>query len=228
MVQDQRLAKFVCNSHVKHHPRPNERSEPTDPITEAPIPQELLKKYIVYARQYIHPTLEKIDQNKIAKMYSQLRQEALATGSMPITARHIESLIRMSEAHARIHLRDVVVESDVNVAIRIMLESFVETQKFSVMKAMKKVGRNGRMPFSVNFRLLHPSLTNDVFIFQAFHKYLSYGRETDEILYFFLRELTIHHLGLARSRGTTEIVAVRVPERDLLMKVLNKKQDGQW
>lgn len=32
-----------------------------------------------------------MDQDKVAKMYSQLRQESLATGSLPITVRHIES-----------------------------------------------------------------------------------------------------------------------------------------
>jgi len=62
-----------------------------------------------------------------------------ATGSIPITVRHIESIIRMSEAHARMHLRDYVNEDDVNMSIRIMLESFISTQKFSIMKTMRKV-----------------------------------------------------------------------------------------
>lgn len=48
-------------------------------------------------------------------------------------------MIRMAEAHARMHLRDYVHEDDVNMAIRVMLESFIDTQKFSVMRAMKKV-----------------------------------------------------------------------------------------
>ncbi len=48
-------------------------------------------------------------------------------------------MIRMAEAHARMHLRDHVNEDDVNMAIRIMLESFIATQKFSIMKGMKKV-----------------------------------------------------------------------------------------
>lgn len=61
------------------------------------------------------------------------------TGSLPITVRHIESIIRMAEANAKIHLRDYVQEDDVNMAIRIMLESFIETQKYSVMKTMRKV-----------------------------------------------------------------------------------------
>lgn len=63
-----------------------------------------------------------------------------ATGSIPITVRHIESVIRMAEAHARLHLRDYVNEDDVNMSIRIMLESFISTQKFSIMKSMRKVG----------------------------------------------------------------------------------------
>lgn len=54
--------------------------------------------------------------------------------------RHIESMIRMAEAHARMHLRDYVMEDDVNMAIRVMLESFIDTQKFSVMRSMRKVG----------------------------------------------------------------------------------------
>lgn len=48
-------------------------------------------------------------------------------------------MIRMAEAHARIHLREYVHEDDVNMAIRVMLESFIDTQKYSVMRNMKKV-----------------------------------------------------------------------------------------
>jgi DNA replication licensing factor MCM2 len=37
---------------------------------------------------------------------------------MPIAVRHLESLIRMSEAHARMHLRDYVSDDDMNIAIK--------------------------------------------------------------------------------------------------------------
>lgn len=80
-----------------------------------------------------------MDQDKIAKMYANLRQESLSTGSLPITVRHIESIIRMSEAHARMHLRESVQDNDVNMAIRVLLESFIDAQKFSVMKKMRTV-----------------------------------------------------------------------------------------
>lgn len=55
-------------------------------------------------------------------------------------------MIRMAEAHAKMHLRDYVLEDDVNMAIRVMLESFIDTQKFSVMRSMRKV-RNCRRTF---------------------------------------------------------------------------------
>ncbi|KAL1448999.1 hypothetical protein WDU94_000243 [Cyamophila willieti] len=114
-AKDSRLASFVVQSHMRHHPA---YSGPTDTNTTngglglddevtstvEPIPQELLKKYIVYAKQNIHPKMHDMDQDKIAKMYSQLRQESLVTGSLPITIRHIESMIRMAQAHAKMHL----------------------------------------------------------------------------------------------------------------------------
>lgn len=48
-------------------------------------------------------------------------------------------MIRMAEGHAKMHLREYVTEDDVNMAIRVMLESFIDTQKFSVMRNMRKV-----------------------------------------------------------------------------------------
>ncbi len=44
------------------------------------IPQDLLRKYIVYSREKIHPKLNQMDQDKVAKMYSELRRESMSTG----------------------------------------------------------------------------------------------------------------------------------------------------
>jgi DNA replication licensing factor MCM2 len=43
-----------------------------------------------------------MDQDKVARMYSDLRRESMATGSVPITVRHIESMIRLAEANAKV------------------------------------------------------------------------------------------------------------------------------
>jgi len=82
-MQDKHLAQFVVASHMKHHPnRSSQQAEmPPDPALGdvQAIPQELLKKYIVYARENVHPKLQRMDQDKVAKMYSQLRQESLVS-----------------------------------------------------------------------------------------------------------------------------------------------------
>lgn len=48
----------------------------------------------------------------------------------------------MSEAHARMHLRSYVSQEDVDMAIRVLLDSFISTQKFGVQKALQKVNVN--------------------------------------------------------------------------------------
>ncbi|OWR41481.1 DNA replication licensing factor Mcm2 like protein [Danaus plexippus plexippus] len=187
-MQDAHLAKFVVSSHIRHHPTQRGTTiEDTTVENDFTLPQDLLKKYIVYSRENIHPKLTNMDQDKVAKMYSQLRQESLATGSLPITVRHIESVIRMSEAHARMHLRAAVNEQDVNIAIRTMLESFVATQKYSVMRAMR----------------------------QTFQKYLSYKKDNSELLYYILRQLTMDQLAYMRGLHNHSQSTIEISERDL-------------
>ncbi|XP_055697371.1 DNA replication licensing factor Mcm2 [Phlebotomus papatasi] len=191
-IQDQHLARFVVHSHIKHHPtmedglQETQQSQNTENLDE--IPQELLKKYLVYAKENVHPKLTNMDQDKIAKMYAQLRQESLATGSLPITVRHIESVIRMSEAHAKMHLRDSVQEIDVNMAIRMMLEGFIEAQKFSVMKKMRA----------------------------TFQKYLSFQKDNAELLFFILRQLSLDQLMYVRCKEGPTATHIEIMERDLM------------
>jgi hypothetical protein len=64
----------------------------------------------------------------LQQVYAQLRKESYRSGGLPIAVRHLESMIRMSEAHARMHLRDRVTQTDVNLAIKVMVESFISTQ----------------------------------------------------------------------------------------------------
>lgn len=57
---------------------------------------------------------------------------------MPIAVRHIESIMRMSEAHAKMHLRDYVRDDDMDASIKMMLESFISAQKFSVRRSLRR------------------------------------------------------------------------------------------
>ena len=112
--EDERLAKFVVNSHGRAHPvmssslgsqtqttAANEDGMDEDgsqqqsngaaavPTTE--IPQELLRKYILYSRERCRPKLYQIDQDKIARLFADMRRESLATGAYPITVRYTHS-----------------------------------------------------------------------------------------------------------------------------------------
>lgn len=145
-----------------------------------PLSQDILRKYIQYARRNVHPKLQQMDQDKIAKLYGELRRESQLTGSVPITVRHIESMIRIAEAHARMHLRDYVREDDVNMAIRVTLTSFIESQKFSVMKNMRR----------------------------KFQKYITYKQDNNEILLFLLLNLHQETLSFHQTRYNEDIPPV--------------------
>ena len=50
-----------------------------------------------------------------------------------MTARHMDSLIRLAEANARIELRHHVNSRDIDHAIAVMLESFIQSQKHQAL-----------------------------------------------------------------------------------------------
>lgn len=98
--EDERLAKFVVNSHGRAHPSKigvdagdaaaMDTEDTNDvnngePEQEGAIPQELLRKYILYAREKCKPKLYQIDQDKVARLFADMRRESLATGAYPIT-----------------------------------------------------------------------------------------------------------------------------------------------
>jgi DNA replication licensing factor MCM2 len=102
-----------------------------------PISQDLLKKYILEARS-IKPSLTGIDTDKVARLYSELRRESEISGGIPIAVRHVESIMRMSEAAARMRLSSYVTDGDLNIAISVMLESFISAQKFNVTRTLRR------------------------------------------------------------------------------------------
>ena len=132
--KDRQLATFVINSHIKNHPSMNKESmssiflkDPTAQKKKPTINQDLLKKYILYARNNIHPKLSNIDRRKISNFYSKLREEQHRSGGLGIAVRHIESILRMSEASAKMHLREYVRGDDIDFAIGVLLDSFIQS-----------------------------------------------------------------------------------------------------
>jgi replicative DNA helicase Mcm len=90
-----------------------------------PIPLQLLKKYVVYARTNIKPKLTKEASDTLEEYYVKLRKET-EPERIPITARTLESLIRLATARAKILLRNEVTQEDAAVAVSLMGRMFSE------------------------------------------------------------------------------------------------------
>jgi replicative DNA helicase Mcm len=93
---------------------------------ESPIPLELLRKYVSYAKG-IRPTLSQTAVQRLNDFYLAMRSASEAEGSpVAITARQLESLVRIAEARARVSLRKEVLAEDAEAAITIMKRSLEE------------------------------------------------------------------------------------------------------
>ena len=146
--EDERLANFVVNSHGRAHPdkqgadagdaTTREAQVNGEPKQEGAIPQELLRKYILYSREKCRPKLYQIDQDKVARLFSDMRRESLATGAYPITVRHLEAIMRIAESFAKMRLSDFCSGHDVDRAIAVTVDSFVASQKVSAKKALAR------------------------------------------------------------------------------------------
>ncbi|XP_046848188.1 DNA helicase MCM8-like [Xenia sp. Carnegie-2017] len=91
------------------------------------IPSILLRKYIAYARKYVHPIISDDAAEELQKFYINLRQQHRSQDSTPITTRQLESLIRLTEARSRLELREEATRQDAIDVIEIMKYSLVDT-----------------------------------------------------------------------------------------------------
>ncbi|GAV82593.1 MCM domain-containing protein/MCM2_N domain-containing protein [Cephalotus follicularis] len=202
-VTDEMLAKFVVDSHFNSQPKGanmdnktlSESQEDIEassrPVDPEILPQDLLKKYLTYAKLNVFPRLHDSDMNKLAEVYAELRRESSHGQGVPIAVRHIESMIRMSEAHARMHLRQHVTQEDVDMAIRVLLESFISTQKFGVQKALQK----------------------------SFRKYVTFKKDYNRLLLNVLQEIVNNALRfeeIVNPGSTSGLTHVEVKVEDLL------------
>ena len=93
---------------------------------EAQIPAELMRKYVSYAKA-IKPVLSNDALKRLGDFYLAMRAASETEGSpVAITARQLESLVRVAEARARVALKKEVSAEDAEAAIAIMKRSLEE------------------------------------------------------------------------------------------------------
>jgi replicative DNA helicase Mcm len=98
------------------------------------IDRSLLKNYIIYAKQF-NPVLTVEAKSEIKKFYLESRKRQSPNDPIPITARQLESLMRLAQAHAKLLFKENVDASDAEAAIHLLSESLRQTCKFQTTEA---------------------------------------------------------------------------------------------
>nr|WP_131160521.1 minichromosome maintenance protein MCM [Aeropyrum pernix] len=112
--RDEMLASYVLETHTNVE------------LFKPEIDPDLLRKYIAYARKHVKPRLTPQAKKLLKDFYVEMRSSALHHSSqegakpVPITTRQLEALIRLTEANARMSLKQEATEEDAIAAIRIM------------------------------------------------------------------------------------------------------------
>ncbi len=110
--KDELTASFILKMH----------QDPNAALPE--ISTELLKKYFSYIRQKIFPKITENAVEELKNYYITMRNsgsgEESGVKSVPITARQLEALVRLSEASAKIRLAKTVTKKDAQKAIEMI------------------------------------------------------------------------------------------------------------
>jgi replicative DNA helicase Mcm len=140
-IQDEAIATHVLEEHKQQTVRDI-------------IEQKMLRKYIAYSRQKIIPKLTDEAVDEIKSYYIKLRNQSSRSESdikpIPITARQLEGIIRLAEAHAKLRLSDQVEIQDAKIAIDLLNTSLMqvgydeETKTFDIDKVTTGISSSKR------------------------------------------------------------------------------------
>lgn len=111
---DSKLAEHILKIHKEN-------------TVEYEIEPDLLRKYIAYARKNIKPHLTDEANEVLREFYVNTRNSnPEEQGPVPITARQLEAIIRLSEASAKIKLKETVDKEDAEKAVRLQMACLKE------------------------------------------------------------------------------------------------------
>ena len=88
--------------------------------------KDLLTKYITYAREYVTPKLSGEAADRLVKAYTDMRHQGNNKNVISATPRQLESMIRISEAFAKMRLSNIVTIDDVNMAIDLIMSALAK------------------------------------------------------------------------------------------------------
>lgn len=102
--------------------------------TQKPIPCDILKDYITYAREYCRPKMTQEAASVLKDYFMTLRYPSGGihrNDSIPITTRQLEALIRLAQARAKCCLREFVLREDAEDVVELMKDSVEQVHRDS-------------------------------------------------------------------------------------------------
>jgi DNA replication licensing factor MCM4 len=108
---DRRLANHIISLYGK--------TEDERESTNKFIPKEILTAYISKARKH-NPKLTDSTMEDLCNLYLEMRKQGNTKNTISATPRQLESLIRLSEARARLRFSPTVDKEDIDEAIRLI------------------------------------------------------------------------------------------------------------
>ncbi len=115
-TKDKAIAEHILKTHQAGEELQNEPE--LEKEEKQYFSKDFLRKYIAYTKS-ISPIMTEESMDKLEDFYLNIRTSGSDSNTIPITARQLESLIRLSEASARAHLREKVVKEDAERAINV-------------------------------------------------------------------------------------------------------------
>lgn len=114
---DRRLARHLVSLYYKKK----------EEVEEEQMELGLMKDYIAYARTYVHPQMSEEAGQALIEAYVEMRRAGSGRGQVSAYPRQLESLIRLSEAHAKVRFSSVVELVDVEEAKRLHREALKQS-----------------------------------------------------------------------------------------------------
>lgn len=123
-ARDHEIAKHILVAHqtssLRVSGRVDEKVLEAERLIKPVIDPETLRKYFAYARKNVKPVLTKEAMERIELFYTELRQLGKSQGTIAITPRYLEALVRLAEASAKGRLNEAVELEDAERSVRLM------------------------------------------------------------------------------------------------------------
>lgn len=122
--KDKKVAVHILDMHLQGQKNANEEwNKDTDATIRPDIDQKLLRKYVAYAKRNIFPIFDRECRNFLLTFYMDLRGRRNNTGEpVAISPRQLNTLVRFSEARARLELSKTITLEHAKKAVELYIE----------------------------------------------------------------------------------------------------------